>query len=178
MQNIDQYCGGTEADKGGKESTKSTVPCPVQSCPVDNFYEYVPACPTPCFCASPLRIGYQLKSPSFSYFPPYVNSFKLYLTQSLNLDLYQLSIYSYSWEEGPRLSMYLKIFPSFNDSHSSVFNSSEVRRILSLFTSWKFERNDFFGPYELLNITLLGPYANSKFLNLHILIFHVIFYRA
>ncbi|KAJ1388222.1 Serine/threonine-protein kinase, active site, partial [Sesbania bispinosa] len=61
-QNIDQFCR-TEADKGAKDSTSSTVHCPVQACPVDNFFEYVPASPIPCFCASPLRIGYQLKSP-------------------------------------------------------------------------------------------------------------------
>jgi len=61
--------------------------------------------------------------------------------------------------------MYLKLFPSYNDSRSNVFNESEVRRISSLFTSWRFPRTDFFGPYELLNFTLLGPYENSKFLN-------------
>ncbi|KAK7287013.1 hypothetical protein RJT34_22419 [Clitoria ternatea] len=161
MHNIGQYCQ-TKVDKDAKDSTNSTVPCPIQACPVDNFYEYVPASPIPCFCASPLRIGYLLKSPSFSYFPPYTTSFELYVTQSLSLDLYQLSIDSYVWEEGPRLRMYLKLFPLFNDSPSRVFNLSEVRRILRLFTSWKFHRNDFFGPYELLNITLLGPYANSN----------------
>lgn len=131
---------------------------------MDSSYEYVPASLVPCFCAAPVRIGYRLKSPSFSYFPPYITQFELYLIQSLNLDLHQLSIDSYAWEAGPRLRMYLKLFPKFN---SSVFNTSEVRRIEGIFVSWNFPPTDFFGPYELLNFTLLGPYANSKFLNLH-----------
>ncbi|KAK7287056.1 hypothetical protein RIF29_00048 [Crotalaria pallida] len=159
VQNIGQYCKPEEYVVS-EESTNPTVVCPVQACPVDNFYEYAPSSPVPCFCAAPLRIGYRLKSPSFSYFPPYANSFQSYITQSLNLDLYQLSVYNYAWEVGPRLNMYLKIFPKYNDSHSSKFNISEVRRIESIFTSWKFPRTDLFGPYELLNFTRLGPYKD------------------
>ncbi|CAL0304383.1 unnamed protein product [Lupinus luteus] len=156
MQNIGEYCKPEE--HVFVESTNSTVVCPVQACPVDNFYEYVPSSPVPCFCAAPLRIGYRLKSPSFSYFPPYRASFQSYITQSLNMDFYQLSIETYSWEEGSRLNMYLKVFPKYNDSRSSVFNVSEVRRIEFKFSSWNFLPSDIFGPYELLNFTLLGPY--------------------
>lgn len=118
-----KHCGlgGQEADKN---FTNSKTICPVQACPVDDFFEYVPASPVPCFCASPLRIGYRLKSPSFSFFPPYITSFILYVTQSLNLDLYQLSIDSYAWEEGPRLRMYLKLFPMANNAHSSVIEGT------------------------------------------------------
>ncbi|KAF1883870.1 hypothetical protein Lal_00038363 [Lupinus albus] len=158
MQNIGQYCEPEE--HVSVESTNSTVVCPVQACPVDNFYEYAPSSPVPCFCAAPLRIGYRLKSPSFSYFPPYRTYFQSYITRSLNMDFYQLSIDTYSWEEGPRLNMYLKFFPKYSDSRSSVFNVSEVRRIEGKFTSWKFPSNDVFGPYELLNFTLLGPYED------------------
>ncbi|KAG5008409.1 hypothetical protein JHK85_026951 [Glycine max] len=158
IQSIGQYCG-PEADKAAQDSTNSTV-CPVQSCPVDFFYEYAPSSPVPCFCAAPLRIGYRLKSPSFSYFAPYRTSFEDYITRSLDLDLYQLSIDSVAWEEGPRLRMYLKLFPSYNDSRSNMFNESEVRRIKGIYSSWHFPRTDFFGPCELLNFTLLGPYAN------------------
>ncbi|XP_061375466.1 probable LRR receptor-like serine/threonine-protein kinase At1g06840 isoform X2 [Gastrolobium bilobum] len=158
IKSIGQYCG-PEGDEVAQNSKNSTV-CPVQACPVDNFYEYAPSSPVPCFCAAPLRVGYRLKSPSFSYFPPYTTRLESYITHSLNLDIYQLSIDSYAWEEGPRLRMYLKIFPSYNDSHSNEFNKSEVHRIKGIFTSWRFPRTDFFGPYELLNFTLLGPYAN------------------
>lgn len=167
IQRIGQYCA-LERDELDEEFANSTTVCHKQSCPVDNFFEYAPKSPIPCFCAAPLRIGYRLKSPSFSYFPPYITHFETYITDSLNLSFYQLSIDSYDWEEGPRLRIYLKLFPSYNDSHSNTFNTSEVRRILSIFTSWRFPRTDLFGPYELLNVTLLGPYANSKFLNLNI----------
>lgn len=96
------------------------------------------------------------------------------MTKSLNINFNQLSIDSYEWEEGPRLRMYLKIFPSFNDSHSHTFNTSDVMRIASIFSSWRFPHTVFFGPFELLNVTLLGPYANSKYLNLRILLFLVL----
>ncbi|TYI93288.1 hypothetical protein E1A91_D02G127000v1 [Gossypium mustelinum] len=121
--------------------------------------------PLPCFCAAPLRIGYRLKSPSFSYFPPYIQPLEVYLTSSLKLSRYQLSIDTYSWEKGPRLRMYLKLFPSLNVNHSSTFNVSEVQRIRHIYTSWTFPGSALFGPYELLNFTLLGPYADMKFEN-------------
>ncbi|XP_057435438.1 probable LRR receptor-like serine/threonine-protein kinase At1g06840 isoform X2 [Lotus japonicus] len=158
IQSIDQYCGheGDEVDI----NSNSKIECQVQSCPLDNFYEYAPSSPVPCFCAAPLRIGYRLKSPSFSFFPPYITDFESYMTESLDLNIYQLSIDSYAWEEGPRLNMHLKFFPSYNDSESNTFNASEVHRIGDMFTSWHFPRTDFFGPYELLNFTLLGPYAH------------------
>ncbi|CAB4284984.1 unnamed protein product [Prunus armeniaca] len=36
----------------------------------------------------------------------------------------------------------------------------EVHRIRGVLTSWELPLTDFFGPYELLNFTLLGPYSN------------------
>ncbi|KAI4355974.1 hypothetical protein L6164_000028 [Bauhinia variegata] len=162
IKNIDPYCG-PEGLEGAVNVTNSTIVCPVQACPVDGFYEYVLNSPLHCFCAAPIRIGYRLKSPSFSYFPPYISPLESYLTKSLNLELYQLSIASYAWEQGPRLRMYLKLFPTSNDNHSSMFNTSEVYRIKGRFSSWDFPPNDFFGPYELLNFTLQGPYANIIF---------------
>lgn len=143
-------------------STNSTMICPIQACPVGNYFEYVPASPIPCFCASPILIGYRLKSPSFSYLPPYELPLELYLTSSLALHLYQLYIDSFFWEEGPRLRMYLKLFPVAGTDHSSLFNASEIIRIRSIFTTWEFPRNDFDGPYELLNFTLVGPYSYGK----------------
>lgn len=163
IRNISQFC---ESEAGGdgtpERSANSTIICPIQACPVDSFFEYVPASPVPCFCASPLRVGYRLKSPSFSYFPPYIYPFEMYLTSSLNLGLYQLSIDSFAWEEGPRLRMYLKLFPMVSDHYSSTFNASEIQRIKEIFTSWQFPGNDLFGPYEFLNFTLLGPYSNMN----------------
>ncbi|XVF46108.1 hypothetical protein PTKIN_Ptkin03bG0000300 [Pterospermum kingtungense] len=45
-----------------------------------------------------------------------------------------------------------------NDSH--IFNRSEVRRIRSMFTGWLIPDSDIFGPYELLNFTLLDIYRD------------------
>ncbi|KAJ6365852.1 hypothetical protein OIU76_030601 [Salix suchowensis] len=164
IANIIQFCGfEAGGDRTTERSTNSTMTCPVQACPVDNFFEYAPTSPLPCFCASPLRIGYRLKSPSFSYFDPYVFSFESYVTSALKLNPYQLSIDSYFWEQGPRLRMHLKIFPPPNNMHSSTFNVSEVLRIRGIFTSWHFPGDDLFGPYELLNFTLVGPYAGVHF---------------
>ncbi|XLR20134.1 hypothetical protein HN51_066873 [Arachis hypogaea] len=150
---------GFEGEEEDNHLTNSTTTCPPQACSVNDFFEYVPDSPIPCFCASPLRIGYRLKSPSFSFFPPYKASFRSYVTHALNLDFYQLSIDSYSWEEEEtRLRMYLKLFPEASYSHNE-FNSSEVYRMRSIFSSWNFGGSDFYGPYELLNFTLEGPYA-------------------
>ncbi|XP_070037854.1 probable LRR receptor-like serine/threonine-protein kinase At1g06840 isoform X2 [Nicotiana tomentosiformis] len=157
IRNIDQYCGpDSGADDEYSNSTNPSVVCPIQACPTDNYYEYVPASPQSCFCASPLRIGYRLKSPSISYFDPYMQLFQSYVTSSLDLDLYQLWIDSYFWEKGPRLRMHLKLFPVVG---FSTFNESEVLRISEIFASWEFPGSDLFGPYELLNFTLLGPYS-------------------
>ncbi|XP_059305184.1 probable LRR receptor-like serine/threonine-protein kinase At1g06840 isoform X3 [Lycium ferocissimum] len=157
IRNIDQYCGPDfGADEEPSNSAEPSGVCPIQACPTDNYYEFVPESPKPCFCASPLRIGYRLKSPSISYFDPYKKLFQFYVTSSLDLDLYQLRIDSYFWEKGPRLRMYLKLFPLVG---VSTFNKSEILHISEVFASWKFPGSDLFGPYELLNFTLLGPYS-------------------
>nr|QAS62440.1 LRR receptor-like serine/threonine-protein kinase [Sedum alfredii] len=158
IPNIKLYCGSETANFEELQLSGNTT-CPIQACPVNNFFEYVPESPVPCFCASPIRIGYRLKSPSFSYFPPYMDQFETYVTTSLRLKLHQLFIDSYEWEVGPRLRMYLKFFPAYADGQSSTFNESEVHRLRSIFSSWNFPTDNFYGPYELLNFTLLGPYA-------------------
>ncbi|KAI3845425.1 hypothetical protein MKW92_004877, partial [Papaver armeniacum] len=157
---IVQFCG-TEIinNESPGSSDNSTAVCSMQSCPAEDFFEYVPESPIPCFCASPLGVGYRLKSPSISDFPPYRDLFEVYVTTALNLDLYQLNIDSFMWEEGPRLRMYLKLYPKFNN-HSSIFNSSEIQRIRGILTMWTLARSNLFGPYELLNFTLRGPYSN------------------
>ncbi|KAI9107954.1 hypothetical protein K1719_020827 [Acacia pycnantha] len=161
IQNIGHYCASEEVES--ENSMNSTTACPAQACPANDFFEYVPDSPIPCYCAAPLRIGYRLKSPSFSYFSPYRTSFELYLTQTLHLDRYQVWIDSIAWEVGPRLRMYLKLYPNFNDFDSNTFNTSEIQRIREQFGSWNFPPTDFFGPYEFLNFTLLGPYEGLIF---------------
>ncbi|XP_018475814.2 probable LRR receptor-like serine/threonine-protein kinase At1g06840 [Raphanus sativus] len=133
----------------------NSTDCPPLACPTPDLYEYSPASPLRCFCAAPLRIGYRLKSPSFSYFPPYIDQFKEYVTDFLQMEPYQLWIDSYQWEKGPRLRMHLKLFPQV----TRTFNTSEVVRIRGIFASWWFPGSDLFGPYELLNFTLQGPYS-------------------
>ncbi|OIT26252.1 PREDICTED: probable LRR receptor-like serine/threonine-protein kinase At1g06840 isoform X1 [Nicotiana attenuata] len=157
VRNIIKFCGSeARAEHETSNSTNVNGSCPIHACPKDNYYEYVPTSPVPCSCASPLRVGWRLKSPSFSYFDPYVHYFLLYMTSDLHLDLYQMLIESSSWEEGPRLRMHLKVFPAVG---VSTFNKSEVIRISELFSSWDISVVDLFGPYELLNFTLLGPYS-------------------
>ncbi|KAF6168639.1 hypothetical protein GIB67_005251 [Kingdonia uniflora] len=160
-----QYCGSDVKDDWRPgSSNNSEGGCPMQACPIENFFEYVSASPVPCFCAAPIRIGYRLKSPSISDFPPYTDLFEVYITSALSMDLYQLSIDSFKWEVGPRLRMYLKIFPMFNN-RSSTFNESEVKRLDDIFTKWTLARSNLFGPYELQNFTLLGPYSNVETIN-------------
>ncbi|KAK9053721.1 hypothetical protein SSX86_024795 [Deinandra increscens subsp. villosa] len=138
--------------------SNSTDKCPPQSCPPPNF-EYAPGSPTRCFCAAPLLIGYRLKSPGFSEFPTYFYSFEVYLTSGLKIKHFQLDL-TYEWQKGPRLRMLLKIFPVYTGNGSNIFNRSEVFRIRSLFTQWAIPDSDIFGPYELLNFTLLDPYKD------------------
>ncbi|KAL2509785.1 Leucine-rich repeat protein kinase family protein [Forsythia ovata] len=59
--------------------------------------------------------------------------------------------------------MFLKLFPVAGTDHSSLFNTSEILRIRSIFTTWELPRDDFYGPYELLNFTLVGPYSYVNF---------------
>ncbi|KAF6142999.1 hypothetical protein GIB67_041067 [Kingdonia uniflora] len=154
---IVQFCGSQNGTLGEEDApTESSAKCPPQSCPSE-YYEYVEESPISCFCAAPLLVGYRLKSPGFSNFLPYKDRFKVYLTTGLKLDLYQLSIVSLIWEEGPRLRMYLKLFPKFNNQ-SNIFNSTEIQRLRRMFVWWDIPDSSIFGPYELLYFTLVGPY--------------------
>ncbi|XP_062171182.1 probable LRR receptor-like serine/threonine-protein kinase At1g06840 isoform X3 [Alnus glutinosa] len=155
--NLEQFCGSESEDENySQNSTNAIFNCP--GCPPP--YEYLPTSPVPCFCAAPLLVGYRLKSPGFIDFRPYRYAFENFLTSALELFPYQLYIDSFSWEEGPRLRMYLKIFPVFDENvkNSHIFNGSEVWRIRKLFISWKIHDPDAFGPYEVLNFTLLDVY--------------------
>ncbi|KAL5711541.1 hypothetical protein ACHQM5_021983 [Ranunculus cassubicifolius] len=156
--NIVQFCG-LQVGGGGEEVPQSpnntAPPC---SCPQD--YEDVKNSPEPCFCALPIGVWYRLKSPGFSNFLPYRKPFEVYLTNGLEVQLYQLSISSFFWETGRRLEMRLKLFPAFNNQNNT-FNHSEVQRITSLFKGWELPDDNVFGPYDLIKLTLLGPYANE-----------------
>lgn len=95
------------------------------------------------------------------------------MTSGLKLNLYQLDIDSFRWEKGPRLRMDLKFFPVYDNSsgNSYVFNASEVRRIRSMFTGWNIPDSDIFGPYELINFTLQGPYRDGLSQKLYLICF-------
>lgn len=165
--NLVQFCGTqTQYISHIQSSENSNATCPVQSCP----YEYAPSSPLSCFCAAPLLVGYRLKSPGFTDFRPYKYQFEVYLTNGLDLEIFQLYIDSFIWEEGPRLKMYLKFFPVYINTTSHVFNKSEVLRIRSMFTGWKIPDSDIFGPYELLNFTLWGPYEDGLYHKLYLIV--------
>ncbi|GMP48847.1 hypothetical protein CsSME_00016057 [Camellia sinensis var. sinensis] len=166
-----QFCGSqNENDSNIQSSTNSTGACFVQSCPPP--YEYAPSSLVPCFCAVPLIVDYRLKSPGFSDFRPYTNLFEEYLTSGLELKAYQLDIATTPmWEIGPRLRMYLKIFPVYIDNTTHLFDRSEVLRIQGLFTRWEIHDSKIFGPYEVLNFILLDPYKEGLSHKPHLTVF-------
>ena len=166
--NIAQFCGtvnGEDDLPGGTENTNN-ITCLSQSCPLNDYFEYIDDSPVSCYCAAPFGVGFRLRSPSMSDFPPYIDQFKQYITSNLGLISYQLRIDSFIWQKGPRLSMYLKFFPKYNNQ-SNTFNTSEIRRIRDLIATFTIPGDDIFGPYDLLNFTLVGPYDDGMPLTLY-----------
>jgi serine/threonine protein kinase/Leucine-rich repeat (LRR) protein len=162
--NLIQFCGlqtENDVEQDTEAQSNSTAACKPQSCP-SSSYEFAINSGDDCFCAAPLLVGYRLKSPGFTEFLPYKTSFEDYLSSGLVLNLSQLYIDSFRWEFGPRLKMSLKLFPVYDaaQNNSNEFNDSEVLRLMSMFTQWNIPDSDIFGPYELLNFTLSGVYAN------------------
>ncbi|XP_050218131.1 probable LRR receptor-like serine/threonine-protein kinase At1g06840 isoform X2 [Mercurialis annua] len=155
--NLLDFCRPRIEDLHNPSLTNTSSACPIQACP--SPFVYSPTSPISCFCAAPLIVGYRLKSPGFSDFNPYKEWFKGYLTSGLKLDLYQLHLETFQWEEGPRLKMHLLLFPVY-ENNTHIFNTTEVLRIMGKFTGWKIPDSDIFGPYELLYFTLLDPYRN------------------
>uniref|UniRef100_A0A2N9F6Z8 non-specific serine/threonine protein kinase n=1 Tax=Fagus sylvatica TaxID=28930 RepID=A0A2N9F6Z8_FAGSY len=147
---VQQFC---QSENNSQSSTNTTSDSLIPTCPPP--YECSSTSAQQCVCAAPLFFGYRLKSPGFADFRPYRDQFEVYLTNGLDLSLNQLDLNSFAWEEGPRLGMYLKFFPVNN---TFTFNSSEVLRITRMFTGWKIPDSDIFGPYELLNFTLVDIY--------------------
>lgn len=142
--NISQYCQSTTVAIRGGSADNSTL---CQPCSTDLPFERVPMSPIPCSCSIPVYVDYRLKSPGFWDYVPYESQFQQYLSSGLSLSLYQLEVSSFMWEEGPRLKMYLKLFPN----NTPFFNASEVLRLNGMFTGWQIPDSDIFGPYELLN---------------------------
>ncbi|GMI84039.1 HDS-associated RLK1 [Hibiscus trionum] len=157
---LPQPCASRSDNVVRQSSTNSTAACQPQSCPFP--FEYSPVSNLSCFCAAPLLVGYRLKSPGFSDFFPYISKFEEYLTTGLELDFDQLYIDTFEWEKGPRLKMNLKLYPVYNASSNTgnLFNRSEVQRIRRMFTGWHIPDSDIFGPYELLNFSLLDIYRD------------------
>ncbi|KAK3142907.1 hypothetical protein QOZ80_4BG0353900 [Eleusine coracana subsp. coracana] len=152
QQNISQYCQAAPVVAPGDSANNSTL---CQPCSTDLPYENIPMSPIRCQCVIPLYVKYRLKSPGFWNFVPYELQFQQYLSSGLSLSLYQLGISTFMWEEGPRLKMYLKLFPN----NTAFFTASEVLRLRSLFTGWLIPDSDIFGPYELINFDP-GWYSN------------------
>ncbi|KAK4834196.1 hypothetical protein QYF36_018652 [Acer negundo] len=107
----------------------------------------------------PAIVQHPLELDCISNFRPYTDRFQAYLTSSLSLDLYQLSIGSFIWQKGPRLRIYVKFFPQQSNS-TNTFNKSEIQRLRDMIATFSLPSSDIFGLYQLLNFTLLGPYAD------------------
>jgi hypothetical protein len=153
---LNQFCKveGGRSETNGTSPTNFSDSCPNQRCsPPYEFYMN-------CSCMAPLIIDYRLRSPGFSYFLPYSKAFEEYLTSHLKLQANQIS-YTFEWQVGPRVFMILKIFPEYADKNSSlIFNSSEIQRIINMFTGWTIPNHDLFGPYDPMGLV---PYYNGKF---------------
>ncbi|MCL7021689.1 hypothetical protein MKW94_002765, partial [Papaver nudicaule] len=150
--NLVQFCEAVADDDDTRRNlTISSPNCVVRKCPADYYFVYAPlSSPGQCFCAAPFSIAYRLKSPSFSYFGPYESSFIEYMAENLKLETSQILVFSYGWDEGPRLWMNLTLFLLFDNSSIKI-NRTEVRRIKRTFTTWSFPQSNTFGPYDLLD---------------------------
>lgn len=155
--NLEFLCGFNDSERSGYMDEK----CPKEACPTDALYEYARYSNGSCSCVAPLRVGYRLKSPSFWDFSSSVKkTLEHDLDANLSLSGY-VKIETFLWEEGPRLKMNLKFFPAVKKK----FNESEVLRLRDIFSGWKITNTNYFGPYELLNFTLEGPYKSCMFFN-------------
>lgn len=162
--NVADLCGVSttvdvvESPGSSSDNSSTTGECKRQSCPLSENYEYVIGSPVPCFCSAPIGIGLRLRSPSFSDFRPYTVAYMLDVASNLGINLYQLSIESFSWQSGPRLAINMKVFPDLN----SKFNTTELPRIVDFFATFSLDTDDSLGPYEIIYINLLGPYKDGN----------------
>lgn len=79
------------------------------------------------------------------------------------MNVSQLDFDSVAWQKGPRLRMFLKIFPRYVNDSVRLFNRSEVLWIRDMFGGWRIPDSPVFGPYEFLNFTLSELYRDRKF---------------
>ncbi|KAK6943342.1 Protein kinase domain [Dillenia turbinata] len=163
--NVIRFCrpgiGGEEGP--GSSDNSSIATCSPLSCASSDSFEFVPNSPSSCqcFCAAPLGVVLRLRSPSITDFRPYENPFEVYVTTNLLLYTYQLYIDSFEWQESHRLWMNLKFFPQCSTTMHQ-FNDSEIHRLMNAIATFTLPPNETFGPYDLLNFTLLGPYSYIK----------------
>ncbi|XP_047308747.1 probable LRR receptor-like serine/threonine-protein kinase At1g06840 [Impatiens glandulifera] len=156
--NITQFCGTVNQLPVPENVPKTAnTTCPPQ-CQTSQYFELISTPVSPCFCAAPFGVELRLRSPSVTYFVPYIDPFRYYITSNLSLNLYQLKIDFMMWEIGPRLRMYLKFFPS----DIPIFSDSEVIRISDIIAEFKIPGNDTFGPYDLLGFNFIGPYEHQS----------------
>lgn len=128
---------------------KSVAQCGSSTC-------VLPAEPVPsaaenrniCFCATPIIVGYRLKSPSFAFFTAYVTQYQDWIASGINLSTDQVHVESFFKMPGPRFESRLKIFPSWETGLHS-FNENEIMTIYGIFSDWKLPANNLFGPQEL-----------------------------
>ncbi|OMP08585.1 hypothetical protein CCACVL1_01105 [Corchorus capsularis] len=148
--------GSVENLSPGSQSTSNNS-CSL--CPTGDHFELVPDSPSPCFCAIPLEVVLRLRSPTISDFSTYINSYQQDLATQLGLSPYQLFVRLYEWEQaGPRLWLYVKIFPPYS-KYTGRFNQSEVIRITGLFATFQISPKDIYGPLELIEFPV-GPYTD------------------
>ncbi|MCD9559114.1 hypothetical protein HAX54_016847 [Datura stramonium] len=151
---IIQFCKSKDGVEEYGRLNNSIPSCLAQQ-PCNNYFEHIPTLTNGCFCAAPFGVGLRLRSPSISDFPPHYTDFERWISDSVNLNLYQIYIHSIAWENGPRLRMFLKIFPPrINDFDK--FNDSEIHRIANIFFTFNLAGSDIFGSYDLLNFTAMG----------------------
>ena len=165
MLDIARFCGIDEGDSVETKinSSVSNSGCSHQTCPA--YYENILSSPGYCVCAAPLGVWMRLRSPSFSDFPLYMGQFQTYIGGGLNFSSDQIVVDPFFWEEGPRIRLLVKVFPPSNSS--SLFNTSELDRVMNIFARFLFVSSDVFGPYDLLSFPLDGPYEKCMPLELH-----------
>ncbi|KAK8619331.1 hypothetical protein V6N13_133293 [Hibiscus sabdariffa] len=158
--NIAQFCGNTIGDEdlvpGSETSSNSSGSCQ-PTCPIHNGFDFVPDYPG-CFCAAPLAVGLRLRSPPLADFNRYIPLYKQFITFNLGLELYQLHVETFVWQDaGPRLRLYLKFYPQYN---TNEFNKTEISRIIGIIGTFAIPSNDTFGPYEVIDFTPSEAYSN------------------
>ena len=118
------------------------------------------------FCAAPLGVWYRLRSPSISHFTPFIGQFKHYLTSYFGMELYQLDVANFTWVTGPKLILFLKLFPP-NRNTSNKFSADEMINLTTKFYTLDLPLDNFFGPYDLINFAFTGPYENGMSLEFY-----------